>query len=284
MTMTRSTVVYLTRSSENQIRQLIKSINSLAKNFLPWSPADIWVFHESDFDRSLMDSDQSMANLDIHYAEVDFSAVPKEMENLPRSQRGYRHMCHFFANDIFLRPELQWYTYQMRLDVDSYILAPVKFNVFEKMEREGIRYTYRMIMKEKPEWAIGLLKTAEDYFDRHSETVRGVRRLCSVKLYYTNFEICDLNFFRGTEWQDFFAAIDAARGIWRHRWGDAPIRWLGVKHLLRKDEIYCLRCMKYHHQFTLEKYLTHRTPWEYARYAADFVLWSIKQKYRRRSS
>lgn len=278
--MSKNTVVYLTRSSEGQIRQLIKSIKLFSRNFLPWSPADIWVFHEKDFDRFLVEAEPSLSNLCIHFAEVDFSTVHPGMEEVSNGQRGYRHMCHFFANDIFLRRELQQYDYQMRLDVDSYILSPVKFNVFEKMQREGIKYTYRMIMNEKPEWAIGLLETAEAYFAKHPEVIKGVQRLSKVKLYYTNFEICDLAWFRNKPWQDFFAAIDKAGGIWRYRWGDAPIRWFGVKHMLKDNEIFCLRCMKYYHQFKLEKYLTHRTPWEYLRYAMDYILWAVKARLR----
>lgn len=274
----KNVIVYLTRSTADQTRQLILSIYHVAENILPWSPADIFVFHEKDFDKSLLLADKVVAELGVKLAEVDFSAIPPEMEGLPAGKRGYRHMCHFFANDIFLRPELQAYDYQMRLDVDSYILSPVRFNVFAMMQTRGMKYVYRMVMRENRNVSQGLLETCERYFREHPERISGRRKLNRVNLYYTNFEICDLKWFRDRPWQDFFAAIDEARGIYRYRWGDAPIRWLGLQHLLQKREIYCLRGMAYFHAFKLEKWLTFRLPWEYARYALSIIKYMLHNR------
>ena len=273
-----NTIVYLTRSSEDQVKQLVRSLSLVAKNFLPWSPADVWVFHEKDLDTALLLKEPIIAQLGVKLGEVDFSSIPVGMENLPAGKRGYRHMCHFFANDIFNRSELQDYNYQLRLDVDSYILSPIKFNVFEMMSKRGVRYVYRLVMKERKNVSSGLLETCEAYFRQHPEVDRRRKPLSSVKLYYTNFEICDLRWFRDKAWQMFFKAIDSAGGIYGNRWGDAPIRWLGLQHLLCDKETYCLREMAYFHAFKLEKWLAFRLPWEYVRYSLSVVMWMFKNR------
>ena len=261
----RDVIVYLTRSAEKEIRQLLESLQLLSRNFLPWSPADIIVFHEVDLDKSRLLAEDIVSRLGVRLAEVDFSSIPPGTESLTRGQRGYRHMCHFFANDIFLRDELRSYEYYMRLDVDSFILSKVKFNVFDRMRRAGIKYAYRMVMTESKEFSVGLLDLANSFFKDNPELNRATPKICKVRLYYTNFEICELAYFRDAPWQRFFAAIDKAGGIWRHRWGDAPIRWLGLRHLLLPNEVYCLKGMTYRHQFTVRKGFTSRLPFEYAR-------------------
>lgn len=266
----RNIIVYLSRSTDANIKQMLYSIKLLQKNFLPWSPADIIIFHESGFDRSLIESETGCKTSagTIRFAQVDFSANHPGLENLPKGQRGYRHMCHFFANDVFSRSELSGYDYYMRLDVDSYLLSKLKYNVFERMAQNGWRYSYRMEMKERANVSTGLLAVSREFFNANPDLNIAKPSIRHVGLYYTNFEICDLAFFRASPWQRFFAAIDDAGGIWRYRWGDAPIRWLGLKHLLKPSEIHCLRHLSYFHQFRLRSGFTSRLPLEYLRYAA----------------
>jgi len=187
------------------------------------------------------------AGLDVKTALVDFSSVPKALEDVPVKARGYRHMCHFFGNDIFFRRELADYDYYMRLDDDSFILSPLRYNVFERMREQGYSYAYRVRMNDRPHVCVGMGDVIERYF-----AVTPHAGKCKMpppyRVYYTNFEICDLKWFRDDPWQRYFAAIDRAEGIWRHRWGDAPIRYYGVKNLLPDEKIWQVLDLHYHHQ------------------------------------
>ena len=283
----KNAIAYLTRSDATSVRQMLHGIHLLAKNFLPWSPADIVIFHEADFDRSLVEkspvcSALADSGIKIRFGLVDFSAEHLGMEGLTPGQKGYRHMCHFFANDIFMREELRGYDFYMRLDVDSYVLSKVRYNVFERMRREGRKYAYRMVMNERAKVVRGLLAAATAHFTANPAPGVQAPAVRKVRLYYTNFEICDLEWFRSDGWQRYFAAIDATGGIWRHRWGDAPIRWLGLQYLLRPDQTLCLRWMAYFHQFLLRRGLTFRLPLAYLGYAASITIYGLRQKLRRK--
>lgn len=266
----KNAIVYLIRGTVSSLKGFERSIELLKVNFLPWSPADIIVFHEADFDPSELKS--RYRDLPISFATVDFSAVPEGLENTPVSGRGYRHMCHFFANDIFRRPELSEYRYQMRLDDDSFILSPVKFNVFDEMARGGYRYGYRAVISDKASFCQGLWPTAAQYFASVG-SVRGFSQIRELGMYYTNFEICDLEWFRGDEWQGFMTAIDRAGGIWSKRWGDAPIRYIGVQALLGDAQIRQFREIHYFHQSEWRSGHSRRLPWDLAKY----YLWVIQQ-------
>lgn len=125
----KNAIVYLTRSS--QLELLSRSIGLLCDNFLPWNPADVFVFHEADADMSALRAASARANPTL--CLVDFSSIPAGCETLTQAQRGYRSMCRFFANEWFLRSELDGYDFVMRMDVDSFILSPCRENLFARL-------------------------------------------------------------------------------------------------------------------------------------------------------
>lgn len=256
-------VVYLIRGNEHSIAALEKSLSLLKTNFLPWSPADILVFHENNMSPDQLSGRTS--GLLVKTALVDFSHVPPEMSDIPPSQRGYRHMCHFFANDIFFRSELVGYDFYMRMDDDSFILSPLKFNVFDLMRDKGYKYAYRVILKDRPHVCVGFGDLIKSYFSQEGRQLN-CRLPPPYKVFYTNFEICNITWFKAKDWQEYFAAVDEAGGIWRHRWGDHIIRYYGLCNLVRKDELYCIKEMHYHHQSEWLPGWTTRTPFEAIRY------------------
>jgi alpha 1,2-mannosyltransferase len=276
MGMTLGAVVYLTRSCEQSLQNLERSLSLLASNFLPWSPADVIVMHESDWNPA--GAAQRLSGVNVQYACVDFSAVPEGMEKLSRRQRGYRHMCHFFANDIFLRNELSDYRYVMRMDDDSYILSPLRQNVFETMQKHAFLYAYRAIVKDKQRYCAGLWPLAERYFHEAAGAVRPFGEVTPRTAYYTNFEICDLQWFRDEPWQAFFRMIDQAGGIWKYRWGDHVIRYIGVQALMPESRIWCVTPMHYRHQSEWRPGYQYRLPHDLLRYYCWLGRMLIKEK------
>jgi hypothetical protein len=55
--------------------------------------------------------------------------------------------------------------------------------------------------------------------------------------YYTNFEIVYMPFFRGQQYQSFFQDLDSTDGFYAHRWGDAPIRLLGLAMYAQQEQV-----------------------------------------------
>ena len=269
----RNIVVYLIRGNDESISALEKSLSLLKENFLPWSPADILVFHEDNMKPSQLEG--RTVGLPVKTALVDFSSVPPEMADVPPEKRGYRHMCHFFANDIFFRGELDGYDYYMRMDDDSFILSPLRFNVFERMRGNGYKYAYRVVLKDRPHVCVGFGDLVKDYF-----AAEGRELTCRLpppyKVFYTNFEICDINWFKGKDWQDWFAAIDKAGGIWRYRWGDHIIRYYGLSNILPQSMLWCLKEMHYRHQSEWLPGWTGRTPMEAFRHYSHTAIMLLR--------
>lgn len=58
-----------------------------------------------------------------------------------------------------------------------------------------------------------------------------------LPIYYTNFEVASLAFLRSAPYRAWFDFVDGAGGMYAHRWGDAPIRWLGVQMHLNATQV-----------------------------------------------
>jgi hypothetical protein len=67
------------------------------------------------------------------------------------------------------------------------------------------------------------------------------------KMYYTNFEIGNIEWFKNSEYMNYFNEIDKSGGIYIHRWGDAPIKYLGVNMFMPPQSIFGFKDINYVH-------------------------------------
>jgi hypothetical protein len=70
------------------------------------------------------------------------------------------------------------------------------------------------------------------------------------KLYYTNFEICNLDWFKNSNYDRFYNYIDKIGGIYTSRWGDHIIRYLGVNMLMPEENKFPIYNIAYKHGAT----------------------------------
>lgn len=154
---------------------------------------------------------------------------------------GYRSMCRFFSAEIFVLDIVRdkGYEYLMRLDTDSRFLKGSGESLFTWAELNQISYSF---IQSAVQWdnfkMIKYFKiTALRYFA--SKGIKYFLKALFVprgKVYYTNFEICKVQFFASKQWQSFYDEIDATGGFYLHRWGDHIFRFMGVNVLLKKKE------------------------------------------------
>ena len=60
-------------------------------------------------------------------------------------------------------------------------------------------------------------------------------------------------FFRGREYQSFFQDLDSTQGFYAHRWGDAPIRLLGLAMYAQPAQVQLLN-LPYSHKVASQQY------------------------------
>lgn len=84
-------------------------------------------------------------------------------------------------------------------------------------------------------------------------TVRPIQPGCQGLLLiqlpvWSNFEIGDLNFWRGEAYTKYFEFLDSKGGFYYERWGDAPVHSIGAALFARKDQIHFFNDIGYKHE------------------------------------
>ena len=239
-------------SGGNSVSNCVKSLRLLYGNYLKEFPTPVFLFHESGLTENMKAVLIQSIPSKLTFIPIEFS-VPTHVNEINQSCRiGYMHMCRFFANEIFYHPVLNDFEYYCRLDTDSYILSPVKSNIFEDVKTEGILYGFiNDSIKDLPQFTEGLWPLADDFLKRHPEIPRYSRLYSDIterSLYYTNFEICKISWFKDNPWKLFFDEIDKNGGIYKHRWGDHTIRYIGVRSFVPSNQIKRITNIHYSHQ------------------------------------
>jgi len=147
-----------TYSGFNALNELKKTLNLLYKNYNNDHKDDVWLFHEGDFTKDIQnDVRQNRSEIRFfHLKDENWSVYPKWLDNRKSSRTrleysvGYRLMIRWYAIRIYHVMAMMGYTWVLRLDDDSGILSPIKFNIFGFMEKYNYQYAYRIVAVESP--------------------------------------------------------------------------------------------------------------------------------------
>ena len=254
----KAAIVYLARSTQKDLELLRRSLRLLERNLTSRHDYPVLVFNE-DFSPALQRELQGITRSRLSFPRVEF-ALPEfvDRSKVPefvfgRFGVGYRHMCRFFSGTLFLHPAMQEFDWYMRMDTDSFVRGRVENDPFVRMEAEGADYGYITMQRERAEVVVGLWDTVSGYAAANNLQTSTLQAMTTAEgdwnllYYYNNFEICRLSFARSDAYQSFFNYLDRTEGIYRHRWGDAPIRTMAVALLLPPEKVLCFEDIAYSH-------------------------------------
>jgi hypothetical protein len=171
-----------------------------------------------------------------------------------RGKWAYHQMIRFWFHDIFFLPVMQNVEYYMRIDDDSKFKAKFKnvFNIMEEKKGKNLLYVHRRHLTLNSQLSLAVYMsnvqagevgphilpgiqhlgpTATKYVADAHVDIKNPKKWAEAfvsdapQTYSTNFEVVKLDFFRSEEikkWMDF---ILLEGGIYKYRWGDAPLRF-----------------------------------------------------------
>lgn len=252
-------ILYLVRSSEKDVEDFNKSLELLEKNLLKYSSGtDVLVFCEESFEqyKSLVKT-----NVDIRYETIEFKVPDYPQEILdqipeffphpthgngpiewghPGFSMGYRHMCRFFSGEVYKHKAIQEYDYYLRLDTDSFIHTPLNYDIFEWAKVNDCYYGYvaPAVQKDNPKVIEGLWDYVNDLYP--NDIPVGL-------MFYTNFELGKVKWFLTSPYMEFYNSLDETGGFYTKRWGDAPVKFLGINLFLSERHIIPVNGFTYQH-------------------------------------
>lgn len=252
-------IVYLVRSSEDDLIDFNKSLSLLEKNLIPFiDNVDLVVFCEKSFEKF---KSRVETQLDIKYQLIEFNLpdYPKEiLDNIPEFfphpthgngpvawghpgfSMGYRHMCRFFSGEMYKFDVIKNYDYYLRLDTDSFIHTPLNYDIFEWAKENECYYGFiaPAVQQDNEKVVEGLWDFVNQVYPNN---------IPDRLMFYTNFELGKVSWFLTSEYMNFYNYIDKSGGIYSRRWGDAPIKFLGINLFMNKQNIIPVQGFTYQH-------------------------------------
>ena len=162
---------------------------------------------------------------------------------------------------MFEHPAVRKLDYFWRLDTDSFILAPVRQDLFRFMAERDLKYGFRVEMRDTPDVTDGLEDFVEAYMASHPAAAEQAERngllltppedrvVEGAAMYYNNFEVVHVpTFSKQADLQDFVKAVDETHHIFNRRWGDAPLRYYACNLFLSRNELHHFCDIDYLHQ------------------------------------
>lgn len=175
------------------------------------------------------------------------SAKVLEEQNIQYSSKiSYHQMCRWNSGLFYKHPALEGYRYYWRIEPNVKFFCDVDYDVFRYMEDGNKTYGFTINLYDAPQSIPTLWPETQRFLaanpsylsdnnmwewitddvarPEHTKMANGY----STCHFWSNFEIGDLDFFRGEKYEAYFQHLDRAGGFFYERWGDAPVHSLGV--------------------------------------------------------
>ena len=209
---------------------------SLEANYKATSRADVMIWHEGDLNTTdlppRLSYNVSFCNLKLTSAWGLPEGITSDFHAGVFSI-GYRLMIRFFAITAWRLMQDMGYRWLLRLDDDSKILSPIRYNLFDRMRRENRTYGFRSLAQE-----CGLTPRVHVMIDKFAAD-NGLRmpggtwcRSAGAYGFYNNFFITDLAWWNTPKVAGFLLTVDQSMLIFTHREGDIVWQTAAVRLLL----------------------------------------------------
>ncbi|KAI1171906.1 glycolipid 2-alpha-mannosyltransferase [Nemania sp. FL0916] len=229
-----------------------------AETIFEYVPKQEWLFPEFINEDDARASMKSQGEQGILYA----------------GKETYHHMCRFFSGYFYQVEALKKYKWYWRLEPDVDFSCYITYDPFREMARHNKVYGFTIALPEVGDTCPSLFRKVSDWkesqnipstslwnagisaswvpwpfrshlkFLSHRDRHGDGWNLCH---YWSNFEIADLDFFRGEQYQSLFQKLDRDGGFYYERWGDAPVHTLAVNMLAKPHQVHHFADIGYRH-------------------------------------
>jgi len=212
-------------------------------------------------------------------AKIQFGLIPAENWHQPdwideqRAEEGrnkmvekniiyggsvpYRNMCRFNSGFFYRHELLKPYRYYWRVEPHVKYFCDLNYDPFTFMQENNKTYGFTLSMLEYYDTIPTLWNTVHEFTFKYpqyvakdnslgflSDTGGWTYNLCH---FWSNFEIADMDFWRGEAYSTFFEFLDQTGGFYYERWGDAPVHSIAAGLFASKDQIHFFKDIGYQH-------------------------------------
>ncbi|KAI0797902.1 glycosyltransferase family 15 protein [Abortiporus biennis] len=169
----------------------------------------------------------------------------------------YRNMCRFNSGFFFRHELLAKYKYYWRIEPDVTFFCDLHEDPFLVMQEQKKVYAFTVSLYEYPATIPTLWDVTKEFMKANPQYLPSDNALSFISddggetynrcHFWSNFEIGDLDFWRGEAYMKYFEFLDSKGGFYYERWGDAPVHSIGAALFARKDQIHFFNNIGYRH-------------------------------------
>ena len=172
---------------------------------------------------------------------------------------GYRYMIRFMSGPLYWLPQLDNYTYALRMDDDSLFTAPIHTQLTLELEKMNSAYAYAVDSTERPDCYYGFEAFIQNWIKEDKDGKKPLPILPTNKkfmndqyhmhnfLFNCNFEIVRLDYFRHPHYRKYWKHLDDSGLFFSTRLGDHEVKTAYLDLYEAPDKIICFANLPYFH-------------------------------------
>lgn len=267
-----ATLVFLARNSD--LDGVLSSMEQVERRFnkifgYPWVFLNEVEFEE-EFKRRVKEATSAPVSFGLipndHWYQPDWVDEDRAREGRERMHAlgiiyaqsvPYRNMCRFNSGFFFRHPLLQPYKYYWRVEPGISYTCDINYDPFDYMRDNNKLYGFTITFTEWEATIPTLWETVKEFNQLHPEYLDQNNAMgylsdnggASYNLchFWSNFEIADMDFWRGEAYQKFFEFLESKGGFYYERWGDAPVHSIAVSLFASRDRLHFFDDIGYNH-------------------------------------
>ncbi|WPK27454.1 hypothetical protein PUMCH_004842 [Australozyma saopauloensis] len=233
-----------------KFKEKMRSLTKAEVNFVH-IPNEVW---RKPFDIDTLKEKEGIQSL------LDDGVGYSDMES-------YHNMCRFYSGAFYKLPELQKYRYYMRMEPDVKFFTDINYDIFKYLSGTGKVYGFTVALYDSPQSVRTLFPETIKFLNegnnseylhprgafqfttesRQHPEIHKITGGYSTCHFWSNFEIADMDFFRGEAYSKYFEYLDSTGKFYYERWGDAPVHSLGLSLFADKLKIHWFQDIGYFH-------------------------------------
>ncbi|KAF8910943.1 glycosyltransferase family 15 protein [Gymnopilus junonius] len=193
-------------------------------------------------------------------AEIDEDRATKSREKMVKENviygGIYRNMCRFNSGFFYRHELLKPFQYYWRPDVKFF--CDLDYDPFLIMQDQNKMYGFTISLYEYEATIPTLWNAVREFIHANPKLVSPDNAMAFLSddggetynrcHFWSNFEIGNLDLWRGEAYSKFFDFLDQKGGFYYERWGDAPVHSIGAALFARKDQIHFFNDIGYRHE------------------------------------
>ncbi|KAF8503543.1 glycosyltransferase family 15 protein [Russula emetica] len=186
-----------------------------------------------------------------HWYQPD--SIDEERASAAREQMANNNVIYGGTHELLAK-----YKYYWRVEPDITFFCDLDFDPFLFMQDNNKTYGFTIALPEYGETIETLWQTVRGFIHENPDLIAPNNGMGFISddngltynrcHFWSNFEIADLDFWRGEAYMKFFEHLDNAGGFYYERWGDAPVHSIGAALLVPKEKLHFFREVGYRHE------------------------------------